>query len=143
MAKNHTKIIKHRLHNNFLYKRVSTQIECGHYFIFKFEFSFVLKPNGLHSCGAWKKKKNQSINIRENIFLPKGNAPASEWVLNRKNLRLCSSRFEVESAKTSPLDCITWKKQKPLGKNYVDKSAHIYHVWRANTPGVVHIQSCE
>ena len=52
MSKNHAKVIKHGLHNNFPYKSVSTQIECGYYFIFRFEFSFILKLNGLHSCEA-------------------------------------------------------------------------------------------
>ena len=111
MSKNHTNIIKHRLHNNFPYKRVSTQTESGYYFIFRFKFSFVLKPNGLHSCEGWKK-----INIWENIFLLKGNVPANEWVQNRKNLRLRSSRFEIKLTKTSSLNCITWKKAKTFGE---------------------------
>ena len=50
MSKNDKKIRKHRLHNNYPYERVSTQNECGYYFISRFEFSLVLKPNGLHSC---------------------------------------------------------------------------------------------
>ena len=114
MSKNHTKIIKHRLHNNFPYERVITQTECGYYFFFfYFQVRIFVCFKTKWITFVWGLKK---INIRENIFLPKGNVPAIEWMHNKKNLRLCSSRFEVESTKTSSLDCITWKKAKTFGE---------------------------
>ena len=41
------------------------------------------------------------------IYIPSGNAPAIDCVHMRKNLKLCSSKFDVESIKTNSDDCWT------------------------------------
>jgi len=56
---------------------------------------------------ALKETKKIYQDVQDKV-LPKGNAPATECVQNKKNRRLCSSKLEVESTNVISEACLTW-----------------------------------